>query len=315
MKHLFIINPVAGGRKNRSAETAEAARGLMEKRGEDYDVYFTKGPMDACGLIREAASSGEELRVYACGGDGTLNECANGAAGLKNVAVTNYPCGTGNDFVRMFGEHDMELFRSLEELVDGFIRPIDVINCGDRCGVNICSVGFDARVGTDVHKYSGIPLIGGAAGYVVSLVANLVRGINQRMRMTLPKFSVEKKFALICACNGRFYGGGFNPVPDAMPDDGLMNILAVDALSPVQVPALIGKYAKGRYREMSRYITRYDEKRLELSSDQQFVVNIDGEAVYTDHVTFSVTHGGLNFIFPRGMEFFRPAEAGAAAAP
>ena len=121
------------------------------------------------------------------------------------------------------------------------------------------------------------------------------------------------EFPLVCVCNGRFYGGGFNPVTDAMPDDGLMNILAVNAMSPLKVPALIGKYAKGRYREMSDCITRYDSDRLELSSPEEFVVNIDGEAVFTDRITFALEHNRLSFIFPRDMEFYRPAADGGAA--
>ena len=307
MKHLFIVNPVAGGKKSRPAVTIETIRSFMDGHGGDYDIYITKAPMDACSRIREEADrTADGLRVYACGGDGTLNECVNGAVGKAGVSVTSYPCGTGNDFIRTFGDKDAALFHSLEQLVEGFVRPIDVINCDGRYGVNICSVGFDARVGTDVHKYSGIPVIGGPAGYVVSLGVNLVRGINQHMKMTLPGYTEEKDYALICACNGRFYGGGFNPVTDAMPDDGLMNILAVNAMSALKVPALIGKYAKGRYREMSEYITRYDEDRMELSSPDEFVVNIDGEAVFTDHITFALEHNALSFIFPRDMEFYRP---------
>ena len=306
MKHLFIVNPVAGGKKSRPAETIETIRSFMDGRGEEYDIYVTKAPMDACDHIRGEAENGEELRVYACGGDGTLNECVNGAAGRGNVSVTSYPCGTGNDFIRTFGERDASLFRSLEQLAEGFVRPIDVINCSGRYGVNICSVGFDARVGTDVHKYSGFPVIGGPAGYVVSLGVNLMKGISQPMKMTLPGFSEEKRYTLICACNGRFYGGGFNPVTDAMPDDGKMNILAVNAMSALKVPALIGKYAKGRYYEMADYITRYDEDYMELSAPDEFVVNIDGEAVFTDHITFSLEHNALSFIFPRDMEFYRP---------
>ncbi len=132
--------------------------------------------MDACRHIRETAADGAELRVYACGGDGTLNECVNGAAGLPNTAVTHFPCGTGNDFIRMF-DNEKSRFYDLTELINGEVRPLDVIKCNDRYAINICSLGIDARVGTDVHKYSGLPLVGGAAGYVVSLAVNYVKGV------------------------------------------------------------------------------------------------------------------------------------------
>lgn len=307
MKHLFIINPVAGGKKNDSAATEKRIRDLMDMRGEDYEVYYTKAPLDATAKIKAEAASGEEMRVYACGGDGTLNECVNGAVGFENVAVTHFPCGTGNDFVKMFGDEDTKLFKELSQLIDGFVRPIDVIDCGERYGVNICSVGFDARVGTDVHKYSALPIIGGAAGYVVSLIVNLFRGINQHLKIKVHSTVSDGDYALLCACNGRFYGGGFNPVTDAMPDDGILNVLVVDAISIFQVPVLIGKYAKGRYSEAPKLIKRYDTDRIELAAPKTFVVNIDGEAVFTDHVTFSVVPGGVNFLFPRDMSFFRPS--------
>jgi len=110
MKHLFIVNPVAGG-KDRREYVAEQARLALEGSEDAYEVYVTTAPMDACAKIAAEAASGEELRVYACGGDGTLNECVNGAVGRSNVAVTHFPCGTGNDFIKMFGGGKDALFR------------------------------------------------------------------------------------------------------------------------------------------------------------------------------------------------------------
>lgn len=80
----------------------------------------------------------------------------------------------------MFGK-DKDRFFDLTELINGEVRPIDVIKCNGRYSVNICSMGLDARIGTDVHKYCGMPVIGGAAGYVVSLVVNYVKGIKTTM--------------------------------------------------------------------------------------------------------------------------------------
>ena len=139
MKHLFIVNPVAGG-KDRHEYVAEQARLALEGSADAYEVYITTAPMDACAKIKAEAASGEELRVYACGGDGTLNECVNGAVGHDNVAVTHFPCGTGNDFIKMFGE-EKDRFFDLSDLVRGEVRPLDVMECCGRYAVNICSVG------------------------------------------------------------------------------------------------------------------------------------------------------------------------------
>ena len=96
MKHLFIVNPTAGG-KDKSITVSRAVRAAFENQGGEYEVYITKAPMDAADKIRAEAAVHEHLRVYACGGDGTFNECVCGAALLDNVAVAPYPTGTGNE--------------------------------------------------------------------------------------------------------------------------------------------------------------------------------------------------------------------------
>ena len=143
MKHLFIINPKAG-KVDRTDELKIRIERLMKKRREVYRIAVTEYPRHATEIVQKVASDGDHWRVYACGGDGTLNEVVNGAVGLANVEVTHYPCGTGNDFVKLFGRH-MSRFYSLEELADGETK-FDLIRCMDKHSINICSVGFDARI-------------------------------------------------------------------------------------------------------------------------------------------------------------------------
>jgi len=231
MKHLFMINPVAGGINGRLPEVEREIREFAESLQEAHEIYITQGTMDAARKIEEEAKSGDLLRVYACGGDGTLNECANGAAQKENVAITQYPSGTGNDFIRTFGAEKMGRFLDMSALVNGTARPLDLIDCDVRYGINICSVGIDARVGADVHKYSGIPIIGGATGYVVSLIVNVIKGVGRKFTITTEGSTQEKDIILVCACHGSLYGGGFNPDPEAMPDVGKLEYLIIKAVS------------------------------------------------------------------------------------
>ena len=315
MKHLFIVKPVAGGRDH-SAEVQQTAAQTLRGSDVPHEIYVTKAPMDACDKIRAEARSGETLRVYACGGDGTLNECVNGAAGLQNVAVTHFPCGTGNDFIKTFGA-DSARFFDLGELVSGEVRPFDVIECCGRYSVNICSVGIDARIGTEVHKYSRIPLVGGATGYVVSALVNVFKGITQNMRVRGGGCEYTGRVALVCACNGQFYGGGFHAMPGARPDSGVLGFHVVRDVKLREFPGLILKYAKGRWREIpAEKLTHLTGTHLEIESDEDIVVNIDGEALYSRHINFDVCPGGVNFIVPKNMAFFanaaRPCPADAA---
>ena len=219
------------------------------------------------------------------------------------MAVCPFPTGTGNDFCRMFGD-EKDMYRDLDALLEGWEHPIDLIDCNGRYSANICSVGIDARIGTSVHKYSKLPLIGGATGYVVSLIVNVFKGITRKMRIRAEGFSAEGSHTLVCACNGRFYGGGFNPSLDARPDDGIMDIFVVDGVSLLHVAALIGKYASGRSDEAPKYIHHLKTDAIDIDFEEETVVNVDGETLFTDKVRMRLIPGALKLIVPKGMKFF-----------
>ena len=303
MKHLFIVNPTAGG-KNKTEEVRAKVEAAFADREDQAELYVTRAPMDATRKIEEEAAKAEELRVYACGGDGTFNECVCGAALKPNVAVCPFPTGTGNDFCRMFGE-EKELFRDLDALLGGKVQPIDLLDCNGRYSANICSVGVDARIGTDVHKYSHIPLIGGATGYVVSAVVNMFKGISTPMEIRSGDFRTGGRNTLVCVCNGRFYGGGFNPSLDARPDDGIMDIFIAKKVNLVQFAALIGKYAKGLADEMPQHITHLrSSDEVVIRCEKEDVAQLDGEALRATEFRIRMVPGGLNLIVPRGLRFF-----------
>ena len=142
MKHVFIINPTAG-RKNCTAELMEMAKGLEARHGLQVDCILTKRPGHATETARAIARTGEDVRFYACGGDGTVNEAANGIAGIPNAAMTCIPVGTGNDFLKNFGE-SVPLFSDAENLWNGPQFPLDAIDCNGRLALTIACSGFDA---------------------------------------------------------------------------------------------------------------------------------------------------------------------------
>ena len=117
-------------------------------------------------------------------------------------------------------------------------------------------------------------------------------------------FSADGKFALVCACNGRYYGGGFNPSPDAMPDDGILDIYIVSNVNLLTLATLIGKYAKGRGDELPKYITHIRSDRVSIEFDEDNVINLDGEAVFARKVEMKLLPGAVKMIVPKGMSFF-----------
>ncbi len=311
MKHLFIVNPTAG-KKDRSEDVRKRVEKAFENRSDSYEIYVTKTPMEAPAKIKAEAESGEHIRVYACGGDGTFNECVCGAAGLENVAVCPFPTGTGNDFCRMFGE-EKDLYRDLDALLDGSETAIDLIDCNGRYSANICSVGIDARIGVDVHKYSKFPLVKGMGAYILSTVVNVFKGITRTMHVRSGDFSASGKHSLICACNGRFYGGGFNPSLDAMPDDGILDIFVVKAVNIFQLAVLIGKYSKGQAHKLTKFVTHLRTDSINISFDEENVIQVDGEAMYAKDVSIRIIPKALRLVVPVGLHFFDKEEAVCAA--
>ena len=298
MKHLFLINPAAGSR-DRTLECSSAI--VKACRGLDYRVEISQNPGDCQRLAREAAQSGEEYRIYACGGDGTLNEVASGAAGYPNAAVTVWAGGSGNDFVRIFSEP--KAFQQLERLLDPEETAFDMIRCNDALALNICSVGLDARVGTDVANYKRIPLLHGFWAYATSAAVNVVRGVSQPLHVELCGESIDREMTMVCVCNGRYYGGGFYAVPEADPRDGLLDVLVVEKVTRRQVPGLIGKYKAGRYKELPHLITHYRTNALTIHSPTPTAVNLDGELRMETDIHMSVAPEKLRFFYPKGLSW------------
>ena len=202
MRHVFIINPRAG-KKDQTARIYEMADRLRALHGLDCACMLTDRPGGAAEMARRLAESGEELRIYACGGDGTISEAANGLAGFPNAAMTCIPAGTGNDFLKNFGP-DMEKFRDAENLWDGPVFPLDLIDCNGRYCLTIACSGIDAQVAEGVHLYSRSPLLNGRGSYLASVAANfLLRPIGYHWTVTLDGETTEGDYALVSVCNGR----------------------------------------------------------------------------------------------------------------
>lgn len=307
MKHLFLINPAAG-KRDQTGEYHGAIHAAFAGRNEPFEIAVTRAPGHATTLARAACETGEEVRIYACGGDGTLNEVVNGAAGFPNAAVTHFPGGSGNDFIKIFS--DPAAFRDLRRLLDADVAEFDLISVGgEQYAINICSMGFDARIGTEISRYKRLPLVTGKGAYVISAVVNTVRGIHQPYEITLDTgetFDGHK--TLICIANGRWYGGSFNPVPDAQPDDGLLDVLIVEPVSRMTVTRVIGKYKNGLSDQYPDLITHRRCRSIRVRCPGPTAVNVDGELLRRKNVTFQVAEQKIRFFYPKGLSWRSDSE-------
>ncbi len=307
MKHIFIINPHAGKTDSRQ-RIYDMADILRDKHGLDVQCILTRKQGHATEIARSLCESGEELRFYACGGDGTINEVANGILGFDNAAMTCIPIGTGNDFLRNFGE-DAPKFADAENLWDGPQFPLDVIDVGGRVALTIACSGIDARIGRDVHKYSETPFLDGKSSYVVSLIANFIfKKLTSHWTIELDGEVAEGDYAVVSVCNGRYYGGGFMPMPEARMDDGIMNVMVVAKISKLQFLKFVGLYSKGEYRKVPQIAHGYTPKVVRIRSEHEDIVTcLDGESMVSSDVTIRLSDKRLNFFGPAGCSCNRTA--------
>lgn len=307
MKHIFIINPTAGKTDSRQ-KIYDMAESLRQKHGLDVQCILTKKQGHATELAKKLCETGETLRFYACGGDGTVNEVANGIIGYDNAAMTVIPVGTGNDFLKNFGD-DMEKFRDAENLWDGPQFPMDAIDVNGRVALTIACSGIDARVARDVHKYSESPLLDGKGSYIYSLAVNfLFKGIGTHWTITLDDVTTEGDWSLVSVCNGRYYGGGFMPVAEARMDDGVLNTLVVREVNRRTFLKFVGPYSKGEYAKFPEYAHCSCPKVVHIHSEKPDIVTcLDGESVVNSDVTIKLHDKKLNFFGPEGCSCNRTA--------
>ena len=299
MRHLFIINPRAG--------KGDSTRRLLERiqavfPGDEAEIVITRAAGEGRQAARQAAETGEPVRIYACGGDGTLNEVVNGAAGYPNAAVTNVPKGTGNDFLRIFGPDAPRRFSDLAALREGPQAALDLMDCNGLLGIGVACAGVDARIAADVPRYKALPLVRGTGAYVLSLVVNvLFKGITRPMVVEMGPVRYQGEVSILCVCNGRYYGGGFMPVGEAQPDDGVLDMLLVPAVSRRTFFRLVGRYAKGRYREFPRLIRDHHGSSVTFSSQQELVAVVDGEVLRARQFTIALSPKKINFFYPSDL--------------
>ncbi len=302
MRHIFIINPTAG-KRDCTIELMEMAKGLEARHHLTVDCIFTKNKGYATEVTRNIAASGEDVRFYACGGDGTANEVANGIVGRENAAMTCIPIGTGNDFLKNFGDM-VPLFRDAENLWNGPQFPLDAIECNGRCALTIACSGFDAQVADDVHRFGKSPLLGGQGSYIASLAVNfLFRGLGHSWTITLDGEMLSGEFVLAAVCNGRYYGGGFMPVAEARMDDGVLNTLVVKKVSRPTFLQFVKYYANGEYYRLPKFAKCYTAREITIESHGAPIVTcLDGESLHNQKVSLRMAPGKVNFFGPAGCD-------------
>lgn len=297
MKHIFVVNPAAG--RNDSHEKIRAALTAWDGK-EEYEIYLTKGPRDATVFVRDWCRShpDEDVRFYACGGDGTLNEVANGAAGFPQASVGCYPCGSGNDFVKYYapGERFLDLSAQARASVD----TIDLIRVGDRYAINAVHFGFDSRVAQTVERVRHKKIIGGRNAYTTGVLTGLFKGMKNACRVTADGELLNPDgYLLLCTiANGQYVGGSYRCAPRSLNNDGLLEVCLVRPVSRLRFIAIAKDYQKGNHLDSPKFrdiVVYRRAKKIEIDAPDGFVYSLDGELIPATRFSVEVAPAALKF--------------------
>lgn len=307
MKHLFLINPNAG--KGKAFETVmPKIKEATAERNMDYKVYVSKSSQDTHDYCKKIGESGEKTRIYACGGDGTIYDIVNAIYGYNNVEFAAVPLGSGNDFIRIFGTK--EQFMDIGAQIDGTAIKIDAIKCGDRIAVNQCSMGFDAEVCSKQADFKKLPWLTGESAYTASLFYCLKSKTSNRFTITIDDGEpITDNFVFAFCGNSRFYGGGYQAAPYAVPDDGLLDFSIVRAMKIPRLVTQIGNYKKGRHFKWPE-TTYVRGKKMTVHSDIPASVNVDGECDLVTDSTFEIIPSAFSFVIPTTSSYIEDRKSG-----
>ena len=297
MKHVFIINPVAGF-ENSFTKLSQNLRNFKDKY--DITIYVTSSVKDATEYSREFANAhqDEEIRFYSCGGDGTLGEVVNGIVGLSNASVTCYPCGSGNDFVKSVG--GKERFLDLEKLFNAKNELVDLIKINDKIySLNVINTGFEAKacqVANMLKGKSKHPYTRGIANALFTAMVN-----NVTVEVDGEVINPSGNLLLSTFANAGYEGGKYMCAPRYKIDDGLIEVCLVKPVSVFKFLRLIKKYEKGEHignKKFEKILVYRQAKKIKLSSNKEFLISVDGEVYSSKEFILEIVPKALNFALP-----------------
>ena len=300
MKYVFIVNPRAGA-EDITAKIKAATAGLPA--AEDCDVYVTKAPGDATVFVRKWCElhPDEQVRFIACGGDGTVNEVFSGAAQKPNVSVTCYPCGSGNDFVKVFG--GAERFLDIPALLRAPEQDLDLLKVGDRWSNNVVNFGFDTTVAITINEERAKTGHGNKNAYTKGVVKALLTSMKNTFTVKADGETLNPAGkALLCTvANGQYVGGSFKCAPRAKTDDGLIEVCLIKPISRLRFVKILKPYTNGQHLDdpkMKDIVVYRQAKKVEITAPEGFAYSLDGEIIYESHFTVEIVPAALKLAVP-----------------
>jgi YegS/Rv2252/BmrU family lipid kinase len=301
---LVIVNPNAGNGKGK--KDWDSISSLLKDEDLLFTVKFTERKGQAISFTLEGITAGFR-KIITVGGDGTLNEVVNGVF-LNNVCSTLeislalIPVGTGNDWGRMFGipidyKKAIKIIRDNKLMVHdvGLVSFFNGPEKKNRYFINIAGLGFESVVvkRTNIQKDKGHS---GKLIYFYNLLMSLLFYKNTKAEIIIDGVKSNADVFSINVGNGRYCGGGMRQTPDALPNDGLLDVTIINGMGKFEIIRNLKILYDGTILSHPK-IDGYKCKNIKVNSDSLMYTEADGESLGHTPAEFSILPSSINIVY------------------
>lgn len=268
----FLVNPSSGGGAAPGAVVPVAR--LLREAGAGVDVTYSPGPHAMVELVDEAVGRGDV--VVSVGGDGMLSSLAGLVAG-RDGTLGVLPAGRGNDFARMLGVPEDADGRA-RLLLEGAVRRIDLVAVtgiapGRRMVAGSVYAGVDARAAEIVDRATWLPR---RLQYPYAALRSLATYQPGRYVVSVDGIEHSYTAATVVVANSAYYGQGMLIAPPAAVDDGLLDVVVIEAASRLELMRSLPKVYDGSHVALPE-VTLFTGKRIEVRGSARSPIPVGGD--------------------------------------
>lgn len=281
-----LVNPVSGG--GAAVRALPGIEAVLSEHKIEYTVKKTIKQGDSGKIARAAVAAGHDAIIVA-GGDGTIGEVLDGIVG-SSLAIIYAPCGTGNDFVKSM-HIPVDPIQAVKKQIASPLRRLDYATVNGKAFMNVCGTGFDVDVLKHLNAHRSKRK--GMKAYLFALKDALKYYKGREFEISVDGGPFEKRsLCILSVGNGKYIGGGMKAVPDAVPYDGILNLVMVRTIKKILIPFLLPFFIFGKHYSLS--ITEAMPCKRVIIRSKGMTMQLDGELYDMDEADIAIVTGGVS---------------------